>query len=275
MINKIIPTNETINIETKEGVCWITMNRPRSLNALNSDLATALTDATSAIKTNKNIRAVVLTGEGDHFMAGGDIKTFKTMIMEEKNKAILSQKFEELLQSFHSVIVNMYTMPQPILASVKGAVAGAGVSLMAACDLAIASKDTFFTLAYCHLGVSPDGGSTYSLPRIVGLKRAFEITLLGDHFNAETAEKWGMLNKVVAKDSLLEETITLSKRLASGPSFAHAKAKNLLYSSFERTLEEQLKNEIKAFSSCTLTKDFEEGVDAFINKRTPLFTGNY
>jgi 2-(1,2-epoxy-1,2-dihydrophenyl)acetyl-CoA isomerase len=272
MPDKIVPINETLNIQTKEGVCWITMNRPKSLNALTSDLAAALTDATSTIKNSKEIRAVVISGEGDHFMAGGDIKNFKTILSEETTKEGLSQKFEDLLHSFHKIIINMHTMPQPILASVSGAVAGAGVSLMAACDLAIASEEAFFTLAYCNLGVSPDGGSTYSLPRTVGLKRAFEIALLGDRFDAELAEKWGMINKVVSRTSLRKETEAMANRLASGPSIANAKAKKLLYSSCHSTLEEQLHKEVKAFSSCTISEDFKEGVDAFINKRTPVFT---
>ncbi len=272
MPNQIIPINETLNVKTKEGVCWITLNRPKSLNALTSDLAAALTDATSNIKKSKEIRAVVISGEGDHFMAGGDIKTFNTILSEEKTKKDLSQKFEDLINSFHQIIINMHTMPQPILASVSGAVAGAGVSLMAACDLAIASEDAFFTLAYCHLGVSPDGGSTYTLPRTVGLKRAFEIALLGDRFDVNMAVKWGMINKVVSKESLITETRALANRLASGPSIANAKAKRLLYSSFQNTLEQQLEKEVKAFSDCTVTEDFKEGVDAFMNKRTPIFT---
>ena len=167
----------------------------------------------------------------------------------------------------------MQSLPQPILASVKGAVAGAGISLMAACDLVVAGESSFFTLAYCHLGVSPAGGSTHFLPRIVGLKRSFEIALLGERFDVNTAEKWGLINKVVSDSDLLEVTKNLATRLALGPSQAHSRAKALLYGSSRKSLREQLNHEAKAFADCTITKDFEEGVDAFLAKRVPKFTG--
>lgn len=269
----ITSPNDTVAVEVQGAVAWITLNRPQSLNALNRDLVAAMMTVTTAIRDDTDIRAVVLRGAGDHFMAGGDIKYFKERLDADPGKTALRHEFEGLLNDVHAVILNMRAMPQPILASVHGAVAGAGVSFMLACDLVLAADDTFITLAYCHLGVSPDGGSTFALPRMVGLKRAFEIALLGDRFDAATAERWGLINKVVATTDLEGETIELAARLARGPTRAHAHAKALLNASLERGLADQLDAETAAFADCTTTEDFAEGVDAFINKRKPSFSG--
>ena len=165
-------------------------------------------------------------------------------------------------------------MPKPIIASVRGAVAGAGVSLMLACDLVVATESSFYTLAYCHLGTSPDGGSTFALPRTTGIKRAMEISLLGDRFDAATAERWGLLNRVVADAELDRETAILAQRLASGPTYAHARTKALMNGSLAQSLEGQLAEETRAFAECVVTDDFSEGVTAFNAKRPPIFKGN-
>jgi len=274
MSTQISPLNDTVSVDVRDAVCWITFNRPKSLNAINSELVAALAHITGALKDNSDIRAVVMQGEGDHFMAGGDIKKFKSMLTETSDEAELNAQFSALLDDVHNVIFNMRALNQPILASVKGAVAGAGVSMMLACDLVLAADDAFFTLAYCHLGVSPDGGSTYHLPRMVGLKRSFEIALLGDRFDAETAERWGLINRVVPAGELATETAKLSTRLASGPSHAHAHAKRLLNQSLNTSIEIQLGDEITAFADCTATDDFREGVNAFIDKRPADFKGS-
>ena len=206
-------------------------------------------------------------------MAGGDIKKFKEMIQESSNKIQLRDNFEYFIKDFHKIILNLRSIPQPVIASVQGAVAGAGVSLMLACDLAIAGESAFFTLAYCHIGTSPDGGSTYFLPRTVGLKRSLELALLGDQVDAQCAEKWGLINSVVNDDHLERETKALAKRLAKGPSFAHAQAKKLMRQESQNALESRLNNEATAFAECTQTQDFKEGVNAFIAKRAPNFTG--
>ena len=143
---------------------------------------------------------------------------------------------------------------------------------MLACDMVLAAEDAFFTLAYCHLGTAPDGGSTYALPRTVGLKRAFEIALLGDRFDARTALDAGLINRVVAQTDLQAETDKLAERLASGPATAYAQTKALLNASLHRSLEDQLQAEKQAFADCAVTEDFAEGVAAFSEKRPPRFT---
>jgi len=265
--------NDTILADVTGDVCTLTFNRPDALNALNDDLVAALNAVIQQIGDAPDVRCVVLGGAGDHFMAGGDIKTFHDTLESEPDRTARRHYFEGLLEGVHIGIAAMRGLPQPIIGKVRGAAAGAGVSVMLACDLVIASEDAFFTLAYCHLGVSPDGGSTFQLPRATGMKRAMEIALLGDRFDAATAERWGLINKVVAADALDDEVAALAGRLAAGPARAYAHTKALMNQSFENALRQQLDAEARGFADCTTTDDFAEGVSAFVAKRKPDFRG--
>lgn len=270
----ITSPNDTMQVDVQDGVANVIFNRPNSLNALNEDLTVALNDITTQIRDDSSVRCVILSGAGDHFMAGGDVKTFHEKLEAEPDRTARRHYFENLINSFHVGLANMRAMPQPIVGKIRGAAAGAGVSLVLACDLAIASEDAFFTLAYCHLGTSPDGGSTFSLPRATGMKRAMEIALLGDRFDAATAEKWGLINKVVVADALDGEVDALAARLAVGPSRAYAHTKALLNRSLSSTLMEQLDAETQGFTDCATSDDFAEGVGAFVGKRKPEFKGS-
>jgi len=265
--------NDTVLVETDGGICRITLNRPQSLNAINPDMARALRQITGEIRDDASIRVVVLEGIGNHFMAGGDVKGFKEFFDEKPSEAETRAHFEEMLGIVHEFITDFREMPKPVIASVRGAVAGAGFSVMLACDMVLASDTSFYTLAYCNLGTSPDGGSTYALPRTVGLKRAFEIALLGDRFDGEAALKAGIINRLLADADLAAETDTLAARLAGGPAVAIAKTKALLNGSLHNSLPEQLAAETNAFVDCTITTDFSEGVTAFVEKRPTRFTG--
>jgi len=270
----ITSPNDTILVETRDAICTITFNRPDFLNAINPDLAAALLAITKDLQADTGVRAVVLKGTGDHFMAGGDVKGFKRQLDAAPDRSVVQKDFERMIGDVHEMILAMRAMPQPIIASVKGAVAGAGVSLMLACDMVLTADDAFFTLAYCHLGTSPDGGSTWFLPRTVGQKRAFEIALLGDRFDAPTALAMGLINRVVPAADLDAETEKLAARLAAGPSGAYAETKALLNASMERSLADQLDAETRSFVTCVGGGDFFEGVTAFVEKRKPAFTGN-
>jgi len=269
----IVSPNPSVRVEVDGPICRVNFDRPNALNAINLEVVAALDGVTGAIRDDENIRCVVLSGAGDHFMAGGDIKHFQSRIDAVPDRNELRGEFEDMIDGVHDVIKNMRAMPQPIIGSVRGAAAGAGVSVMLACDLVLAADTAFFTLAYCHLGVSPDGGSTYQLPRATGSKRAMEIALLGDRFDAATAERWGLINRVVPDAELDGETDKLAARLATGPAQAYARTKALLNSSITNSLDQQLDAETTSFAECTLTDDFGEGVTAFNEKRKPEFTG--
>ena len=217
------------------------------------------------------MRCVVIRG-GEHFMAGGDLKWFKTL-SEGRPASENRVQFEGFIHEVHALIVSLRRMPKPVLASVRGAVAGFGMSLMMAADLALAADNAYFTLAYTLVGVSPDGGSTFALPRIVGQKKAMEIALLGDRFDAATAERLGLVNRVVPSQNLDSETAKLAARLAAGPTAVYARTKALLNASLASSLESQLQREAEAFAQSASEPDFQEGLAAFVEKRKPRFTG--
>lgn len=259
-------------IDYADGVATLTMNRPEARNALSTEMRAALDDAFHRIERDDSIRCVVLRGAGEHFMAGGDVKGFGTMLAEE-DPADLRDIFLHRIHELHTLMFVMRRLPKPIVASVRGAAAGAGVSFAACSDLVIAAEDAFFTLAYCHIGISPDGGSTYALPRALGTKKAMEMALLGDRIDAETLARHGLVNFVVPTDQLEAETAKLAARLANGPTRAYGNAKRLINASFENQMERQLQLEAEGFADCASGPDFREGVTAFIEKRRAVFQG--
>ena len=253
---------------TREGgVATLTLNRPQALNALDRDLTAGLRESVLAVEHDPSIGCVVLRG-GEHFMAGGDLKWFRTLV-EGRSGLENRVQFEALIHEVHTVILALRRMPKPVVASVRGAAAGFGMSLMMACDLVLAADSAYFTLAYTLIGVSPDGGSTFALPRIVGQKKAMEIALLGERFDAATAERLGLVNRVVAAEKLEEETAKLAARLAAGPTAVYARTKTLLNGSLNASLESQLQREAEAFAQSASEPDFREGLAAFIEKRKP------
>jgi len=234
-------------------------------------MRTLLDEHLLEIETDENIRCVILKGAGNHFMAGGDVKSM-TKIIEKKPSSIRNE-FISRIHDLHSIMFTMRRMKKPIIASVEGAAAGAGVSMALACDLIIADEESYFTLAYCHIGTSPDGSGTFSLPRAVGIKKAMEIALLGEKQTAEDALKMGLINFIAAAGTLKEKTNLLASRLADGPTHVYGNTKHLLYSSLENQFESQLALEAEMFSDCASRQDFREGVTAFVEKRKPNFTG--
>jgi 2-(1,2-epoxy-1,2-dihydrophenyl)acetyl-CoA isomerase len=253
------------------GVATVTLNRPQALNALNRELTLALREAVFSLEIDETVRCVVIRG-GEHFMAGGDLKWFRSLA-EGRPAAENRVQFEGFIHEVHPLIVSLKRMPKPVLAAVRGAVAGFGMSLMMACDLALAADNAYFTLAYTLIGVSPDGGSTFSLPRIVGQKKAMEIAFLGERFDAAAAERLGLVNRVVPADKLEEETAKLAARLAAGPTRVYGRTKALINASLDVSLDVQLQREAEAFAASASEPDFQEGLAAFIEKRKPRFGG--
>lgn len=257
---------------TREGaVAVLTMNRPQVLNALDASLAQALYGALLAVEQDEGVRCVVITGSGAGFMAGGDIGMFSKHMDQDTAKR--AQDFHTFFSHVHPAINAIRRMPKPVIASVNGACAGFGMSLMMACDLAIGAASSTYTMAYAHMGLSPDGGSSYALTRLVGLRKAMELALLCERFGASEAHHLGLLNRVVDDAGLLEATRQLAGHLSQGPTQAFAHTKTLLSQSFENTLSEQLQREEDAFVNCTQTQDFPEAVKSFLTKKRPTFTG--
>jgi 2-(1,2-epoxy-1,2-dihydrophenyl)acetyl-CoA isomerase len=252
-------------------IATVTLNRPEVYNALDQSMTEGLNRIVPQVERDPSVKVVVLNGAGPAFMAGGDIRTFaKAMDLSPAEKRAT---FEPLVQNVHRIIISLRRMPKPVVAQVQGAVAGFGMSLLMSCDLAVASDDSYYTLAYCHIGTSPDGGSTFGLPRLVGMKRAMEIALLGERFDAATAERLGLVNRVVPAAELAAATQNLAQRLAAGPALAYAGTKRLLQQSLNTPLETQLQAEAESFALCAASEDFQEGVKAFVEKRQPHFTG--
>jgi 2-(1,2-epoxy-1,2-dihydrophenyl)acetyl-CoA isomerase len=262
--------SNTVLTKRKEGVLTITMNRPEALNALDRELSETLQKTILIAEQDKKVRCVVIRG-GEQFMAGGDLKYFSENLNINPNEKRIM--FEGFINQVHKIIISIRHMPKPVVASIRGPAAGFGLSLAMACDLAIASDDAFFTLAYVNIGTSPDGGSTFALPRILGDKKAAEIAFLGDRFSAAAAKEFGIVNWVVAGTDLETETSKLAKRLAEAPTTAIGRTKALLRQSLHTTLENQLQAEAESFSSCAVEPDFNEGISAFIAKRKPKFKG--
>ena len=261
-----------LEVSHNDGIATLTMNRPEARNALSMEMRCELTEALHDVERDSSVRCVVLNGAGDHFMAGGDVKGMGASL--EKSSEEIRKEFILRIHDLHPIMFAMRRMPKPVIASCRGAAAGAGVSVALACDLVIASETAFFTLAYCKIGTSPDGSSSFHLPRAVGIKKAMEIALLGDRFDAQTAAAMGMINFVVPDAELEAETSKLARRLASGPTHVYGNTKALFYRSLESEFESQLQAEAEYFSDCASRSDFREGVTAFIEKRDPVFTGN-
>ena len=261
--------NDTVLIARAGAIATLTLNRPDALNALDDAMVDALVDATRQIAADDAIRVVVLRGAGRHFMAGGDLRVFAQSLQASAHDRV--DTFGRLLQRVHAVIETLARMPQPIVAGVHGAVAGFGLSLANACDLVYASDDAYFASAYLTIGVTPDGGGTYWLPRIAGARAAAEILLLGERFDAQRAKAWGIVNDVVPTANLDATLDAVARRIASGPRNATRRLKRLLRESSQRTLAGQLDAEADSFSRCTGSDDFVEGIRAFLDKRPPRF----
>jgi 2-(1,2-epoxy-1,2-dihydrophenyl)acetyl-CoA isomerase len=258
---------ETVLYEEDNGVANIALNRPERLNAFDTTLHYELYRAITVAAEDEEIRSIVVRGEGRGFSAGADLAQ---VVRDAEGDPDLG---EYLRTTYSRLVKRMVGTEKPIVAALHGPVYGAGVGLALACDMRIAAENTKFSVAFIKIGLMPDAGVTLLLPRVVGLGRAVEMSMLGDTVDAEEAYRIGLVNKVVADDSLSEEVRTLADRLAAMPTSALGRMKHALYSSFESNLETALESEAEGQTFCGYTQDHKEGVSAFLEKREPAFTG--
>ena len=251
-------------LERNGAIATLRFNRPDALNAIDVPMANAFLAAVQSIAADPGVRAVVLCGNGRGFMAGGDLATLRA---DPVQGAI------DILTPLNQTLQLLAQMNAPVIAQVHGAAAGAGLSLVLMADYVIAAEGTRFNLAYINLGTSCDVGASWALPRIVGVRQALEIALLGEAFTADDALRLGLVNRVVPGAELDSVTATLAQRLASGPTLAYGVMKRLMRASMDHTLPEQLAAEKDAFVHCAGTEDFRAGVEAFHLRQSPQFVG--
>jgi len=253
--------------DVKDGVATITLNRPDAYNALNLALARELFAAVLAVDEDPAVRAVVITGAGKAFCGGGDVKDFAD------NLARIGLLIKELTTYVHGAVSRLVRTPKPVITAINGVAAGGGLSLALAGDLVLAAESARLTMAYSKIAATPDGSSTYWLPRLVGLRRATELFYTNRVLTAKEALDWGLVTRVVPDAELAEATGRLAAELAQGPTLALGQGKLLFHVSTTESLETQMELESQSIARSGHTEDFAEGVRAFAAKRPPSFKG--
>lgn len=259
---------ETLLLEVADNVATITLNRPDAANALDLKMAEELCHAATLCDEDANVRAIVLTGTGTMFSAGGDLSSFA----DSGDQVPLLLK--RMVTSLHAAISRFARGDAPVIAAINGTAAGAGFSMALATDLAIASSEAKFTMAYTAVGLSPDGSSSFYLPRLVGTRRAAELMMTNRRLSADEALQWGLVNQVVPPEEVMPTAMALAKQLASGPTKSYGVVKKLLTQTFNESLETQMEIEGRGIADSGRTDDAREGFAAFFEKRKPTFTGN-
>jgi enoyl-CoA hydratase/carnithine racemase len=260
---------EHIQIAEADGITTITLNRPERLNAFVGHMRRDLAEALEHAGSDRNVRVVIITGAGRGFCAGGDI-AFMAELMQRRD----AEEFSRLLGAGRRVILAIRQMTKPVIASINGPASGAGCNLALACDLRIATNTATFSQSFAKVGLHPDWGGTYFLPRLVTPNKACELFFLGDTIDAAEALRLGIVNQVVAPEDLETTTLQLAERLRTAPPIALAAAKHAVYMSQAAELDEMLRYETEAQLRCFDSDDGHEGVQAFLEKREPRFTGH-
>jgi 2-(1,2-epoxy-1,2-dihydrophenyl)acetyl-CoA isomerase len=256
----------SVQVETRGAVALLTLNRPDSSNTLNLEIAMDLLAAAMTCGRNPAVRAVVLTGAGRQFCFGGDLRA-----MASRGGAV-DGYLRELTGYLHSAISHFVRMDAPVIAAVNGTAAGAGVGLVAMADLAVCGRSSQFSLAYSSVGLTPDAGTSFLLPRTIGVKRCMELMLLNRALTASEALEWGLVNSVVEDTQLLDEALRIAETLAAGPTQSFGRTKRLMAASIAG-LESQMVLESETIASAALTAEGEEGINSFLQKRKPNFPG--
>ena len=267
-------TPSSCDLETLiEGpVARITFNRPQARNAITSAMVPQMASFLGEVARNESVRCVVLTGAGDHFMAGGDVSGFGEVLemSAEERRSEFARRAADSIPVFKQLL----TMPQPVVARIRGACAGAAVGFAACCDFVVADETALFLVAHVNIASSPDGATSYALPRKVGAARALEMAMLGRRVSAQEAHDWGLVNRLVAAEQLDAKVEALVNQILALPASALSNIKSLFGQSFHNTLDDQLELEAKSFGDCAAHSNFVEGVSAFLEKRRAEFNSN-
>ncbi len=256
---------KTISFELREGVVHLTLNRPDAANSINLELSQDLYDALLRCDEDPAVRAVLLSGSGRMFCAGGDLKAFST------HHDDLGAHLKRLTHFIHGAVSLMARMDAPVVTAVNGTVAGGGLGLVFGADLVIAAESARFTMAYTRAALSPDASTSFFLPRLVGLRRALDLTLTNRPLSAREALDWGIVNRVVADNELADAAQKLAREIADGPTAALGAAKRLLRQSFDDTLETHLQSEARTIAQRSRSAEAREGIAAFLEKRPPRY----
>jgi len=259
---------ETILLEINQGIAVLTLNRPEQLNSFNGLMHEEVRSALKLIETNRNIRVLVITGAGRGFCAGQDLS--------DRNVAPGSEApdlGESLELRYNPMIRKIRALPMPVICAVNGVAAGAGANIALACDIVLAAKSASFIQAFCKLGLLPDSGGTWSLPKTVGMARAKGLALLGEKLPAEKAESWGLIWRAVENESLMDEVMSMAQHFSEQPTKGLALIKRALHASEEQSFDAQLDLERDLQRLAGRSDDYREGVSAFIEKRPAKFTG--
>ncbi len=260
-------TYETVLFNVADSVGTIVMNRPNEANALNLTMAKELAELAIRCDEDDDIRAVVITGVGRFFSAGGDIASFGAAGDDAPGL------IKEMTMYFHSAVSRFNRMNAPVVGAVNGVAAGAGFSFAVSCDLIVAAESATFVSAYTAAGLSPDGSGSYFLPRQIGMKRFAELMLLNRRLSAQEALEWGIVNRVVPEGEALDTAQEIARELAAGPTLAYGAVKHLLHETLSSSLETQMELEARTIADMARSADGKEGIEAFLNKRKPEFRG--